>query len=190
MGAGRMLDGGAGGRESRPVAEVVVGIIGRTFGRRGEVFVEPLNGSPERFSGIRFIRVGRPGIAAVRREILSSRVLKGRPVLRFDGVEDIGSAEALRGHELRVPESEREPLPEDAFYFDELVGCQAESPAGASIGEVAAVEEAGGGVLLVVRRPDGGEALIPFVASICPVVDSAARRIVMDPPDGLLGVNG
>ena len=40
--------------------------------------------------------------------------------------------------------------------------------------------------LLVVRRPDGREALVPFVDEICPTVDVEAKRIVLDPPEGLL----
>ncbi len=192
MDAGRVQQEDAGAADLPPAAEVVVGVVGRTFGRRGEVFVEPRNGAPDRFDGIRSVRVGRPGSGAtIRREIRSARILRGRPVLGLEGVEDIGTAESLRGYELRIAESERASLPEGVFYFDELIGCRAESPAGATIGEVAGVEEAGGGILLVVRLAGGGgDALVPFVERICPVVDPAARRIVMDPPDGLLEVNG
>jgi ribosomal 30S subunit maturation factor RimM len=34
-----------------------------------------------------------------------------------------------------------------------------------------------------------GEVLIPLVAPICTDVDPAARRIVIDPPDGLIEAN-
>ena len=43
-----------------------------------------------------------------------------------------------------------------------------------------------GADLLVVRRPDGGEALIPFVAAIVPTVDVDGGFLVIDPPEGLL----
>ncbi len=36
--------------------------------------------------------------------------------------------------------------------------------------------------LLVVRRPDGREGLVPFVAAIVPEVDVAGGRVVVDPP--------
>ena len=35
----------------------------------------------------------------------------------------------------------------------------------------------------------GGEVLIPLVAGICTVVDPVAKRIVIDPPAGLIEVN-
>jgi len=44
------------------------------------------------------------------------------------------------------------------------------------------------GSLLVVDGADG-EVLIPLVSNICTVVEPAARRIVIDPPEGLIEVN-
>ena len=48
-----------------------------------------------------------------------------------------------------------------------------------------------GGVAGSLLAVDGGrgEVLIPFVADICKDVDMAARRITIDPPEGLLDLN-
>jgi len=40
--------------------------------------------------------------------------------------------------------------------------------------------------VLVVATPDEREVLVPFVEAIVPIVDIANRRIVIDPPAGLL----
>ena len=40
--------------------------------------------------------------------------------------------------------------------------------------------------LLVVRRAEGGDVLIPFVSAIVPTVDLAGGFVVVDPPEGLL----
>ena len=56
---------------------------------------------------------------------------------------------------------------------------------GAVIGEVSAVRHEAQD-LLVVRRPDAAEALIPFVSAIVPTVDVAGGFLVVDPPEGLL----
>ena len=40
--------------------------------------------------------------------------------------------------------------------------------------------------LLVVRRPDAADALVPFVSAIVPTVDPAGGFLVVDPPEGLL----
>jgi 16S rRNA processing protein RimM len=53
---------------------------------------------------------------------------------------------------------------------------------------VTAVEGDMGGSRLVVETPRG-ELLVPLAAEICPTIDPAAKRIVIEPPDGLLELN-
>jgi 16S rRNA processing protein RimM len=45
--------------------------------------------------------------------------------------------------------------------------------------------EYGGPPLLEVRGDSGKEVLIPFVKAICTEIDPAARRILVDLPEGL-----
>jgi ribosomal 30S subunit maturation factor RimM len=40
-----------------------------------------------------------------------------------------------------------------------------------------------------VVRGDRGEILIPLVGEICTAIDPAGKRIVVEPPDGLLDLN-
>ncbi len=56
------------------------------------------------------------------------------------------------------------------------------------IGPVTAVDGAKDLSRLVVAG-ERGEVLIPLVAHICTTIDVAARRIVVDPPDGLVDLN-
>jgi len=97
-------------------------------------------------------------------------------------------AEALAGRELRVPIDRLAPLPGGTFYRHDLVGCRVETPAGELVGTVQNVEGTLSGSRLVVAATRG-EVLIPLVAEICVTIDPAAKRIVVDPPDGLLEVN-
>jgi 16S rRNA processing protein RimM len=57
---------------------------------------------------------------------------------------------------------------------------------GQRLGTVEDVVSTAGTDLLVVRRDDGNELLIPFVSQFVPDVDLDARRVVVDPPEGLL----
>lgn len=170
-------------------AEVVIGRVARPFGRRGEVVVEPLTDRCDRFFDLETAEVGLPGAEGVRRPLASVRILKGRPVVRFDGVTDIAAAEALRRSEIRIREEERAPLGPGRFYFDDLVGCRAEDPGGDRLGEIAGVEDTAGPCLLVLRREDGRETLVPFVQAICREVDLETARVVMALPEGLMELN-
>jgi 16S rRNA processing protein RimM len=107
-------------------------------------------------------------------------------LLAIEGVESREQAEELRGTELVVPIADLPALEDpDAFYDHQLVGLAARLTDGSPLGEVAAVRHEGT-ELLVVRRPDGGEVLVPFVAAIVPTVDLAGGFLVVDPPEGLL----
>lgn len=177
----------AGGRSA--AADVVVGRVVRPFGRRGEVIVEPLTDDPERFFDLDAAEVAPPREAGVRRSLEAVRLHKGRPVVRFSGVSGIAEAESLRAAEVRIRPSERKPLPEGRYYHDDLIGCRAESPDGDRLGEIVGVEDTAGPSLLVLRGPDGSEDLVPFVEALCVSVDPDASRVVLDLPEGLLGLN-
>lgn len=174
-------------------ADVVIGQVVRPFGRRGEVFVEPLTDDPGRFFEIGSAEIGPADQPGTRRGLESVRIHKGRPVIRFEGITDITSAETLRAMEVRIREAERAPLPEGRYYSDQLVGCRAETEAGVPLGEIVDTLDTAGPSLLVLRGPDGSEDLIPFVEALCvrvePPAGETAGRVVLDIPDGLLGLN-
>ena len=62
----------------------------------------------------------------------------------------IEDAEALAGHELRVPADRLASLPVGTFYRHDLVGCRVETTGGADVGVVTDVEGTMGGSRLVV----------------------------------------
>jgi 16S rRNA processing protein RimM len=96
--------------------------------------------------------------------------------------------EPLAGRELRIPEEALQPLEPGTFYHHQLTGCVVETVDGRTVGEVRRVEGGAGGSRLVIdgRR---GEVQIPLVAEICVAIDVEARRIRVDPPEGLLELN-
>ena len=73
----------------------------------------------------------------------------------------------------------------DVFYDHQLVGLTVRLPDDSVVGEVTAVRHEAQD-LLVVRRPDASEVLIPFVSAIVPTVDLPGGYLVVDPPEGLL----
>jgi 16S rRNA processing protein RimM len=102
-------------------------------------------------------------------------------------VPDRNAAEQLRNTMLLVDAADVPPSDDpDEFHDTELMGLAADLTDGTRLGEVADVLHLPHGDVLVVRRPEGPEVLVPFVKAIVPDVDVAAGRLVVDPPDGLL----
>jgi 16S rRNA processing protein RimM len=172
--------------------QLVVGRIAKAHGIAGEVAVEVRTDSPDvRFAVGASLETDPPdrGPLTVRR----SRWHSGRLLVSFEQVPDRNVAEALRGT-LLVADSATSPDPEDPeeFWDHQLVGLAAVDLRGRPLGEVVDVLHSPGGDMLVVR-PEGvadgaadAETLVPFVRAIVPVVDLKLRRVMIDPPEGLL----
>ena len=166
----------------------LVGRIARAHGIRGQVIVNLETDFPEaRFQPGGELFIERGGTVEALR-LSSVRFQHGRPVIGIDGVDTMNDAEALAGRELRIPLEQLAPLPAGTFYRHDLIGCRVETASGEAVGVVQDVEGTVGGSRLVVQA-DRDEILIPLVAGICTAIDPAAKRIVVEPPDGLLELN-
>jgi 16S rRNA processing protein RimM len=170
---------------------ILIGVVARTHGNRGEVIVNPETDFPEeRFEvGAHLMARGRDG-ADTTLEIVTMRMHQGRPVILFKGIASMNDAELLAGTELRVEEGDldEELLEDGAFYQRDLIGCAVVTESGDEIGAVTAVEGKPGAMRLVVQSRRS-EVLIPLADEIC-TVDLEAKRITVRPPEGLLEVNG
>jgi 16S rRNA processing protein RimM len=165
---------------------VLVGRVARAHGNKGQVIVNPDTDFPEE----RF-RVGEVvlvGSEATPRRIEQVRFHQGRPVVALEGIATMDDAEGLAGAELKVPAGDAAALPEGTFYHYDLIGCEVFDTVGRLAGTVSAIEGTMEMSRLVVAGSHG-EVLVPLVADICVTIDVAARRIVIDPPDGLLELN-
>ncbi len=95
--------------------------------------------------------------------------------MTFEGILDRDEAEAMKGVLLCVDSSEVAPLDDpDEFRDHELVGLTVVDTAGEKLGEVLRIDHAAASDLIVLKRAQGGTALIPFVRQIVPTVDVAA----------------
>ncbi|MDF4253172.1 ribosome maturation factor RimM [Streptomyces sp. WMMB303] len=167
--------------------QLVVARIGRAHGIKGEVTVEVRTDEPELRLGPGAVLATEPA-AVGPLTVATGRVHSGRLLLRFEGVGDRTAAEALR-NTLLVAEVDPDETPEDPeeFYDHQLVDLEVVTGDGTVVGRIESVAHLPAQDLLVVRRADGGEALIPFVSEIVPEIDLEAQRALVDPPPGLLG---
>ncbi len=75
---------------------------------------------------------------------------------------------------------------DDEVYVSDLVGCRVLTRDGSEVGIATEVQDFGGSPLLVVRRPQRPDALVPLVPEILLSVDLAGKVVQIDPPEGLL----
>jgi 16S rRNA processing protein RimM len=170
---------------------LVVGHISKAHGTRGEVFVWPLTDRPDDvFAPGRALLLGNEEGAlpadAPSVVIESSRPFKGGVLVKFAELRARTDADPLAQHYLLLPIGELPPLEEDELFYHELLGCTVETVAGRRVGVVREVFETEPNHLLEVKSEDGRLLLVPFAKRIVRAVDRSGRRVVIDPPTGLL----
>lgn len=163
---------------------VAVARVVKPRGIKGEVACEMLTDFPERFEGLESVTAVLPDGGKRELTIEEHWFQQDRLVLKFTGVDSIEDAETLRNAEICVSESNVVELADGEFFDWQLEGCRVETIDGQSLGKVTELMRTGGTEILVVKGDK--EYLIPFAESICVEVDIDNKRIVIDPPEGLL----
>lgn len=160
---------------------VTVGRIGKPHGLRGEVTVENRTDEPEDCfvaGGTLLTDVGPLTVEYVR--------WSARPVVKFRGVDDRTAAERLRDVLLEIErEDTARPADPDEYYDHQLIGLAVYAD-GEVLGEVHEIVHLPAQDLLAVRRPDGRDVLVPFVAAVVTDVDLPGRTLQATLPEGLL----
>ena len=166
---------------------VIVARAVKTRGLKGELVAELLTDFPERFDGISSLIAVSPRGERQNVELENHWFHQDRVVLKLAGYDTIETASAFVDYQFAVPENEQVELDDGYFYDWQLEGCFVETTAGNAVGRVSEVMRLGGDVeMLGVENTEGQKHLIPMVESIVVKVDIAAKKILIDPPEGLL----
>ena len=170
-------------------SEIALAVIGRSRGNRGEVFLHPhFDIRDEDLEG-QEVDVRWPDGRRRRLRIASLWWHLDKSICRFEGCNTMGDAKALTHGEVFIARDRLQPLEEGEYFAADLIGCEARLPDGAAIGVVAAASDTAGHALLEIKAAGGREILVPLAESIVVEIDLEARRVTIDPPEGLLELN-
>ncbi len=151
-----------------------MGVLGRAHGVRGHVRVLSYTAEPSDLDAYNPLEDDRG------RRFELAWVADGIAEITCNGtvIRDRSGAEALVNTKLYV---DRDRLPateeEDEFYLADLVGLQAVTQDGATLGEVTAVLDFGAGASLEI-----GALLVPFTRASVPEIDLIGKKLVVIPP--------
>lgn len=166
---------------------VIVGAIGGSFGVQGEVRLKSFCADPQAIADYTplYTEDGR----AFAQVVLTGQ-LKNGFTARLDGVVTKEDADALRNISLYAERALMPSLPDDEYYYADLIGLTVVDTGGTVLGTVKNVMDHGAGDLLEINVPMQADTiLLPFTQAVVPTVDMTAKRIVADPPDGLFPSN-
>jgi 16S rRNA processing protein RimM len=158
-----------------------IGQVVSTFGLAGEMKVRIESDFPDRFAALEKVCLRPPKAAPRVFDIQRTRLHKGQLLLTVEGVGSIDEAQNWRGALLQIKRAEAVPLPENSYYSTDLVGMEVVTKEGRVLGKLEKILPYPAQDLFQV-----GEILIPAVKEIVLEVDVPGRRIVVDPPAGML----
>ncbi len=105
-------------------------------------------------------------------------------VAKFTGSNDRTTAEKYKGLLVAVPRSSLPQMPEDQYYWSDLIGLTVVNLAGECLGVVDNLMDTGANQVLCVQedlsKKNRGKLLIPFIASAIKHVDLTEKVIRVD----------
>ncbi|MEZ5676556.1 MAG: ribosome maturation factor RimM [Thalassovita sp.] len=162
---------------------ICVGTIAGAFGVRGEVRLKSFTADPEAIEDYNPL-VTEDGSLSFEVGIIGP--IKNGLSVRLSSVTTKEDADALKGVNLYAPRSRLPSLPDDEFYYVDLIGVAVYDTGGTLLGQVKAVHDHGAGDLLEIHGAGLRDSvLLPFTKAAVPTVDLTAGRIIADPPEGL-----
>ena len=162
-----------------PLGEIVA-----THGIEGWLKLKPYNPKSAIFSSAQKIFLEKGEVSSLH-DVEASRIHKGLFLLKLRAVDTINQAQKWVGSILSVDEDRLQPLNPGEYYYYQALGLDVFDLRGQWIGVITRIWSKEGGDLYVVKAASK-EYLIPAVKEVIERVDLSARKMIINPPAGLL----
>ncbi|GLI07046.1 ribosome maturation factor RimM [Paenibacillus tyrfis] len=165
-----------------------VGKIVNTHGIRGELKIVPETHFPdERFAkGSKLVFVHPEQGTQLPVTVEAAREQKNMFIIKFQGFTNINEVEKYKGWLLKVEEQYLSELPEDEYYYHEIIGCTVFTEEGEELGTISEILSPGANDVWTVKRPAGKPLLLPYIDDVVLSVDVNEKKVTVRLMEGLL----
>jgi len=166
---------------------IQVGHITGAYGLRGGIRVSPYSLDADALLSVKTWWLDKPSLRPV--QVRNAKSHSGDVMATLVDVSDREAAEALKGATVQVSRADFPELPEDEYYWTDLIGLDAVNLQGEALGKVTDMMHNGAQSILRITpeadpnaAPDAKapERLVPFVDQYVKTVDLQARLITLD----------
>ncbi len=166
---------------------VLIGVIRKVRGVKGDLKVQPMSDVPGRYSALKDVLI-RPKDSD---RVESYEVEKAEPVneyvvMKLKGVDSFDGASPFVGSEVMVHGSERAVPEPGAYFIDTLIGLRVVDSEGGIVGKVEDVLSNNSQSILSIRSEAGRELQIPFVNAFVKEVNLETGMIRVELIEGLV----
>ena len=156
---------------------VIIGKIISAYGIKGWVKIRPFTETAKNFIQYKTQFLSRNQKDWNRVEIKEIKI-QGQDVIADIGLTDRDQSISYKGYFLAIARDQLPQLPEDEFYWDDLIGLKVIDVDREDLGKVVGLIETGANDVLVVSGDR--ERLIPYIPQVIKKVDTHNQLIEVD----------
>jgi 16S rRNA processing protein RimM len=161
-----------------------VGVITTTHGVRGEVKVFPTTDDAARFKKLKNVILDT-GREQREMEITGVKFFKNMVILKFKGLDTMNDVEPLRQAKLLVTRENAVELGENEYFIADLIGMQAVSDEGETLGTITDVLQTGANDVYIISSEGAADLLVPAIKDCIKKVDMEQREMTVHLLPGL-----
>lgn len=162
-----------------------IGKIANTHGIKGELKIIPLTDDPQRYSKLKTVFIERNN-ALESFTVEGVKYLKSMVVVKIKEINDMESAERLKGLLLKVDRKNAVKLPKDSYFICDLIDCEVYDEISGNLGKIKDILKTGSNDVYIVRDENDKEILIPALKSVVKEVSLENKVIKVVLPKGLV----
>lgn len=162
-----------------------IGQIVNTFGIKGEVKVVPFTDDIERFEELNSIYVVK-NKKLIEYEIEQIKYHKNMIILKLKNVEDMNTAEKLKGCYIQIHRKDARELPEGTYFIADIIGSQVITDDGKILGIVDDIYNTGAKDIFVVKDEMGKQILLPHIEEVILSIDVEKQIVTVHLLEGLV----
>lgn len=153
---------------------MVIGVVGKPHGIRGEVKIVPLTDDIRRFRRLTYVI-----IREIEYKVEFVKLQADRAILKLAGLETAEALLPFKDEAVMVRREDAVKKKEDEYFIDELRGMQVRDTEGTDLGTVYDVIQTGANDVYWIQEPN--QLLIPAMKTIVVSVDLEADLITIRP---------
>ncbi|WP_068619408.1 ribosome maturation factor RimM [Paenibacillus tuaregi] len=165
-----------------------IGKVVNTHGIRGELKVLLSTDFPEvRFAPkSELLLVNPENQRKIKVTVDQSRPYKQTYIVKFKEYGNINEVEQYKGWDLKVTKDQTIELPENEYYFHEIIGCRVVTDEGEELGVIDEILRPGANDVWVVKTPARKQILLPVIDDVVLDVNVKDKLVKVHLMEGLL----
>lgn len=152
---------------------LVIGVVAKPQGVRGELKITPYTDDVNRFSTLKNVIIDGKTYS-----ITKGRGCGSFAIISILGVNDRNMAETFRGKEVSVLRKDGAELKEDSYYIVDIIGCKLIDDNGSLLGQIVDVTSAKTDIFTV-KTVDDKIMRFPFLKDLLVEVDVESQKVIV-----------